>query len=340
MHIRKNQTQIEKHMPNSEIITKNTDPYINIPYKTFPKVAQVWNSATGISFSPWYTYGENQTPGLMPLGIITKNTPERLTIDLSEGCTGLKLCTRDKPKSLIHIRKNQTPGSMPLGIITKNTPERLTFSKVARLNFCTPDTHTEKSDSWLYELLARGNNTARTADLWPFRRLHRSETRHPGSALVPDTHTEKSDSWLNAFRNYYKKHTRTADLWPFRRLHRSETRHPGLALVPDTHTEKSDSWLNAFRNYYKKHTRTADHWPFRRLHRSETRHPGSALVPDTHTEKSDSWLNAFRNYYKKHTTVADLWPFQRLHRSETRHPGSARSPWYTYGEISIRAHCL
>ena len=77
-----------------------------------------------------------------------------------------------------------------------------------------------------------------------------------------------------------------------------------------------------------------------RLHGSETQHPGSALVPDTHTEKSDSWLNAFRNYYKKHTRTADHWPFRRLHGSETRYPGSARSPWYTYGEISIRAHCL
>ena len=36
-----------------------------------------------------------QTPGLMPLGIITKNTPERLTFDLSKGCTGLKLGTLD-----------------------------------------------------------------------------------------------------------------------------------------------------------------------------------------------------------------------------------------------------
>ena len=92
----------------------------------------------------------------------------------------------------------------------------------------------------------------RTADHWPLRKVHRSETRHPGLALVPDTHTEKSDSWLNAFRNYYKKHTRTDDLLPFQRLHRSETRHTGLALVPDTHTEKSASWLIAFRNYWRK----------------------------------------------------------------------------------------
>ena len=89
-------------------------------------------------------------------------------------------------------------------------------------------------------------NTPKAADLWPFRRLHRSETRHPRLALVPDTHTENSDSWLNAFRNYYKKHTRNqtpdsmpykkyttvADLWPFQRLHRSETRHPGSARSP------------------------------------------------------------------------------------------------------------
>ena len=90
-----------------------------------------------------------------------------------------------------------------------------------------PDTHTEKSDSWLNAFRNYYKKHTRTADLWPFRRLHRSETRHPRLALVPDTHTEKSDSWLNAFRNYYKKHTRTADLWPFQRLHRSETRHPG-----------------------------------------------------------------------------------------------------------------
>ena len=115
-----------------------------------------------------------------------------------------------------------------------------------------PDTHTEKSDSWLNAFRNYYKKHTRTADLWPFRRLHRSETRHPRSALVPDTHTEKSDSWLNAFRNYYKKHTRTADLWPFQRLHGSETRHPGLALVPDTHTEKSASGFIAFRNYWRK----------------------------------------------------------------------------------------
>ena len=151
----------------------------------------------------------------MPLQIITKNTPERLTFDLSQGCTGLK----------------RHPG---LALVA--------------------DTHTEKSDSWLNAFRNYYKKHTRTADLLPFQRLHGSETRHPRLVLVPDTHTEKSDSWLNAFRNYYKKHKQTADFWPFRRLHRSETRHPGSAMVLDTHTEKSASWLIAFRNYYKKHT--------------------------------------------------------------------------------------
>ena len=151
-----------------------------------------------------------------------KKHTERLTFDLSEGCTGLKLCTR--------------------GLVL------------------VPDTHTEKSDSWPNAFRNYYKKHTWKADLWPFRRLHRSETRHPGSAYSPLIHIQRNQhSWLIAFRNYYKKHTRTADLWPFRRLHRSGTRHPGLALVPDTHTEKLDSWLNAFRNYYKKHTRNS--WP-------------------------------------------------------------------------------
>ena len=63
----------------------------------------------------------------MPLGIITKNTPERLTFDLSEGCTGLKLGTLDQPGVPDTHKENQHPGSLPLGIIEEKTVSHLSY---------------------------------------------------------------------------------------------------------------------------------------------------------------------------------------------------------------------
>ena len=68
----------------------------------------------------------------MPLQIITKNTPERLTFDLSKGCTGLKT---QQPRSAL-----------------------------------VTDTHTEKSDSWPNAFRNYYKKHTQKADLLPSQR--------------------------------------------------------------------------------------------------------------------------------------------------------------------------
>ena len=67
----------------------------------------------------------------MPLGIITKNTPERLTFDLYEGCTGLKLGTLDQPvvpdTHTEKVASAPSLGSLPLGIIEEKTVSHLSY---------------------------------------------------------------------------------------------------------------------------------------------------------------------------------------------------------------------
>ena len=178
----------------------------------------------------------------------------------------------------------------------------------------------------------------RTADLWPFQRLHRSETRHPGLALVPDTHTEKSDSWLNAFRNYYQKTHPNG--WPltFPKVAQVWNSAPWISLSPwytygkirltglmplgiITKNTPERLTIDLFEDCTGLKLGTLDQ-------------PG---VPDTHTEKSDSWLNAFRNYYKKHTTNG--WPltFPKVAQVWNSAPWISLSPWYTYGKIRLLA---
>ena len=67
----------------------------------------------------------------MPLGIITKNTPERLTFDLSEGCTGLKLGTLDQP-GVPDTHKEKSASGL---IAFRNYWRKDSFPPFLRLNF-------------------------------------------------------------------------------------------------------------------------------------------------------------------------------------------------------------
>ena len=60
------------------IITKNTPQWLTWPL-TFPKVAQIWNSAPWISQESLIHIRRNQHPGSLPLGIIEEKTVSHLS---------------------------------------------------------------------------------------------------------------------------------------------------------------------------------------------------------------------------------------------------------------------
>ena len=67
----------------------------------------------------------------MPLVIITKNTPQRLTFDLSKGCTGLKLGTLDQP-GVPDTHKEKSASGL---IAFRNYWRKDSFPPFLRLNF-------------------------------------------------------------------------------------------------------------------------------------------------------------------------------------------------------------